>query len=482
MLETIRQYANESLVDLDENNSLCDKHSDYFLDLAETAEPYLVRSEQLEWLARLDADYENLRAALEWALRKKSGELSLRLCAALGRYWYLRTYWLEGSKWLKSALSKTVQNLTEVEKAAREKVLYQDAVLADELDDLERMKTSAEQSFILAQEVSNKKDIAIARFEVARVLYRRLDYENAFPLFEQSYAEFRELHDAYWEAYSYRWASRILVAQGKLSEAERNLQNLALARKAGERLNLADALVGYAHSLYSSNQIDEAQKYVQEADLLFKQISPNINQTSFLFAELAWSKGDYEEAKRHYMEMQERFGLIGEKNLRSHMIANLGLLTMEQGNLDQAQAYLEQALATAHEIDNKVFIARRLAALGTTYYLQGNIERCRQSFRECIPILKELPSGPERNTLLLIVNYIDIPKQEIIASLLGAINHSERESEGPMSPLNRRYYNRAKMQAREKLGIEAFESAFADGQKMSRGEALDLALKTMVEM
>ena len=86
MLETLRQYANEKLVEAGESDALRDRHLEYFLNLAETAEPHLIRPEQLEWLAKLDADYENLRLALEWAMSKESAEPSLRLCAALGTF------------------------------------------------------------------------------------------------------------------------------------------------------------------------------------------------------------------------------------------------------------------------------------------------------------------------------------------------------------------------------------------------------------
>jgi len=479
VLETMRQYANEKLVESGESDMLRDKHLEYFLTLAETAGPYLIRPEQLKWLAQLDADYENLRSALEWALNKDTAESSLRLCAALGRYWYVRTFWLEGSNWLKSALSKTAQNSTLAEKVARVRALYQDAELADQLDDLERMKTSAEQSFILAQDVSDKRDIAIARYEVANAFYRRWDHENALPLLEQSYVEFQALNDRYWQVNSYRWIIEILSSQGKLKFPKKIKMMedlLELARNGGERLNIANVLNELSERLYSQNRLDEALRYAKEADLIFEQISPNINPTSFLFAELAWLKGEFEEAKLHYIEMQERYGLIGEKNLRSAMIASLGRLVMEQGNIDQAQAYFEEALATAREINSTAFIARSLPELGITFYLQGNIEKCKQSFS----MIRGLTTSHERYILLLTVNYIDIPKREIIANILGALDNAQ--SERPISPLNMRYYNRAETQTRKELGDPAFERAFAEGQTMTLNDALDLVLKTVEEM
>ena len=56
---------------------------EYFLNLVETADPHLRREEQIEWLKRLDAEHENLRAALTWAMSKSSAESALRLAGGL---------------------------------------------------------------------------------------------------------------------------------------------------------------------------------------------------------------------------------------------------------------------------------------------------------------------------------------------------------------------------------------------------------------
>ena len=71
LLETIRQYASEKLAESGESDTLQDKHLEYFSTLVEAAGAHLVRPEQLEWLARLDADYENLRLALTDGLLKR---------------------------------------------------------------------------------------------------------------------------------------------------------------------------------------------------------------------------------------------------------------------------------------------------------------------------------------------------------------------------------------------------------------------------
>ncbi len=482
MLETMRQYAHEKLVDAGERDTLHYRHLDYFLQFAETAAPHLIRPEQLKWLAQLDADYENLRLALEWALSKETAELSLRLCAALGKFWHIRSYWLEGSKWMQSALSKPTLDSSAGEKAARVKALYLDAELAYELGDIERMKTSAELSLALAQEGSDKRDIAISRFIAGLALTQR-DDEHACLLMKQSLVEFRELNDPYWEAYSNRCLSYILQIQDKIKSSENTRQSLELARKAGERLNLAKALEDYSEWHFYSNRVNESKRYLEEADILFKQIGSNTSRTSFSLAEIAWLNGDYQEARSLFMELQESLRLLGGKFFRSMVIASLGQLAMEEGNLNQSQAYLEEALATARELEYRMFIVYRLAELANTFYLQGNIEKFKQNYKESIPLAKELIRFPKSRFLVFMLYFICIENPENSARLMGVIDNPHREMEYLMDPLFKRiYYDRAEAHARKVLGDTVFESAFVEGQKMSVDEALDLALKTVEEM
>lgn len=89
MLDTIRAFGAERLAEAGEEEPLRRAHADCFLELAVTAEPFLRRSEQLEWLARLDAEHGNLLAALDWAVTAHP-RTALRLLAALSWYWWLR--------------------------------------------------------------------------------------------------------------------------------------------------------------------------------------------------------------------------------------------------------------------------------------------------------------------------------------------------------------------------------------------------------
>ena len=482
MLETMRQYANEKLVDANESDALRNRHLEYFLVLAEAAAPHLIRSTQLEWLAQLDADYENLRRALEWALSKDTAESSLRLCAALGKFWETRCYWLEGSKWMKSALAKSTPDPTKAEQIARVRALNWDVALASDLDDFERMKTSSELGLTLAQEVSDRRDIAIAKFNVRSYLSRREKYDEAFSLFEESFAAFQELNEAYWVAISHKWLGIILFNKGGQDYLGIATQEVELARKAGERKHLGETLSELSYWLFRDNRLTEAEKYNREADMMLKEIGSSMNDTSVFYAQTAWATGKYEEAESIYMDVQERLGLLGEKNLRSPAIACLGIATMEQDKLDQAQAYLEQALATARELEFTRFIAFRLAELSNVFYRQGNTEKLKQVARECVPHTKGLHKIHKVHPLLMLLQTTYMQNLQISTKGLGSIDTAQTEVALPLDPITKHYWNRIETHARDVLGGAGFESSLAEGQKLSVDEALDLALKTVEEM
>lgn len=483
MLETIKQYATEKLIEANESDHLRDRHLKHFLTLAETAEPHLLRTEQLEWLAQVDAEYQNLRAAFDWALTKESPASALRLCGALGAFWSIRGYWLEGTKWLSSAFALCTKLEGDDEKAAYVKARYWDADLTYRRDDLERAMLSAELSLTISQERDNKRDIAIARFMVALVHYQREDYQAALPLAERSLIEFQELHDANWEARAYDIYGRALIVLGGLTSSERLLRKLELTRKAGERNHLADALYIISIWHYTNNRIDEARKFAEEADLMWKQIGAYVNSASITFALIAWSNGEYERAISYYEDMRDRLGWQGEKHMRSGTIACLGKLAMEQGDLAQAQFHLEQALAILREIDFKPAIALRLAELGNLHQLKGDTGKFKQLIKESISMKSLLNKFAKTSLLITLIDSKAIQAHALSIPLLGTFSNLEISNERPLRIMHRAFlFDQAVSRARERFGDSVFESAFTEGQKMSLDEALDLALKKVEEI
>lgn len=116
LLGTIREYGVQRLAEAGESTTARLAHLAYFTDLAETAEPYLRRTEQVEWLATLAADHDNISAAMRGAIAAGEAQSAMRLAAAAGLYWWLSGNKAEGNE-LVMAATRTPGEVTDDIKA-----------------------------------------------------------------------------------------------------------------------------------------------------------------------------------------------------------------------------------------------------------------------------------------------------------------------------------------------------------------------------
>ena len=106
MLDTIKEYARDRLAESGESELARHAHLAYFTALAETADPHLRRAEQLEWLATLEAEHDNIAAALRGALAAGEAHGAMRLAAGAGWYWWLGGHKAEGIELITAAVAR----------------------------------------------------------------------------------------------------------------------------------------------------------------------------------------------------------------------------------------------------------------------------------------------------------------------------------------------------------------------------------------
>jgi predicted ATPase/DNA-binding SARP family transcriptional activator len=189
MLETIREYAVERLEDSGDVDELRRRHADYFLGLAEEAEPNL-RGSPGDWLDRLEAEHDNFRAGLDRLEALGESERCLRLAGALWRFWYLRGHLAEGRHRLESALLAG-----ERPTAARAKSLNGAAVMAVNTGDSATAKLRAEEGLALHRALGDRWGAAYAGFMLGNSRLMEGAERDAQALFEESVRVFRQLGD-----------------------------------------------------------------------------------------------------------------------------------------------------------------------------------------------------------------------------------------------------------------------------------------------
>ena len=152
LLETVREYALERLSESGAELAIFERHAACFLALAEAAEPQLEGGGQVEWLARLEREHDNIRAALKWFVEQADPEKGLRLSAALWRFWYMRGHFKEGRWWHERALGMG----GDVSPAVRAKALNAAGMLTTEQSDFSRARDLYERSLALRDLLVNR--------------------------------------------------------------------------------------------------------------------------------------------------------------------------------------------------------------------------------------------------------------------------------------------------------------------------------------
>jgi non-specific serine/threonine protein kinase len=163
LLETVRQYGRERLIEAGEAEAVRRRHRGWFLALAEKAEPHLRGTDEAEWGDSLDQELDNLRAALEGSIKAGEVELELRLATALLGFWLWRSLWEEGGQWLEGALARSeplARNASRAVSKARAVAFWGAARIAWLLGDQAVSRSRAEESVRLCRELGDKHQLA----------------------------------------------------------------------------------------------------------------------------------------------------------------------------------------------------------------------------------------------------------------------------------------------------------------------------------
>lgn len=255
MLETVRERAAELLDDA-ERAALERGHAAHFLRLAEEAEPQLLGAEQALWLNRLEAEHDNLRAALEFCRTNGDGlaaETGLRLAGALWRFWQVRGYLNEGRERLAAVLSQTLPPGTKNEAAtgplleARAKALNGAGNLADQEGDYAAARLFYEECLVLQRGLGDRAGVAVALNNLGQVAHAEGDFARARSFFDESLALWWELGGRWGIAYLLDNKGRAARRQGDDATALSLFEvSLAIRRELDDKGGIGESLINLA--------------------------------------------------------------------------------------------------------------------------------------------------------------------------------------------------------------------------------------------
>lgn len=304
----IGEYAREKLRESGDEDVICARLADYILQLAESAEPELRGQQQSIWLDRLDAERNNLRAALDWILKSESNrdlEIGLRIVSALAGFWWMRGL-NEGRDWL-TALLQHPQATKRTVARAKALALAGDLTIEQEGNHA-AARSMYQESLLISRELGYQQGVAIALLGLGTVAHAGSDFGDAQSLTEQSLAIWKALNESWGIAWALHRLGDLAFDQGDL-EAACLLYNecLVIRRELGDQSGVA----------WVFNMLGEVARYeghIERAQVL------------------------YEESLRLHRELGNKAGITAT-------ISNLGYLVLYKGNHRLARALFEESLS-----------------------------------------------------------------------------------------------------------------------------------------
>ena len=330
-LETILEYAREKLLQANEGDELRTRHLDFFIALAEQAEPELFGRNQTLWANRLEQDHDNFRAALHWAFDNNTASQLVQLAGALGYFWYVRGYWRQADEWLGHAL----QGMNEqIEARWRARISSAAGTAAWQVNDIKR-----------AQELHTR----------ALEIYKALG-------------------DEWHTAFSMTNLAVQFDAQG-LPERAAGLYDAALqlASRLGSPFLVYQASVNFSLLYSDENNLERAEELLETA---MQAVLASGNERALAIAalnlaEVQARRGHMNKARMSLEMAQERIQMGQVSSLSSTFCISYGFVLVMLGELDQAEQNYLAGVEASKQFDSASDLSKNLLGIGVVRAKRG---------------------------------------------------------------------------------------------------------------
>jgi predicted ATPase/DNA-binding XRE family transcriptional regulator len=375
MLETIREYGGERLAEDLEATSPGDRHAAYYLALAERTAHALTGPEAAAGLAALDAENDNLRAALRWARDREDRMTALRLAGALWRFWMHRGHLSEGRRWFAEAfalpgddgLAAPVAQVNWLVGAAR---------LAMDQAAFTEATAYCEQAAAVARERGDTADQAAA-LNTQGTLARGLN----------QYAKSAQAHEA----------------------------ALPLARAAGDRGDAATALLGLAYvAMFTGDAVRAAglaEESLAEARASRDQVI--LAQVLFFMSWVASNGAGFERAGVLATEALSLFTRLGDTSGRAEAIFVLGTVAIYSARYAEAVDLLTVCVNLHRDGGAEPIMARDLGGLGTGLLNLGDLARARVALDESLVVARRYEDRWSSAMSLMLLGHVDLAEGDV---------------------------------------------------------------------
>lgn len=497
MLQTIHEFAQDLLAASDELAIVQQRHAEFFLDLAEEANTHRFSEREGAWHDRLILEYPNIRAALQWFLDTRDGERLTGMAGALAGLWIVRGQHREGRTWLDAALA------TESSASTRLRCLYRASVLAEEQGDIPSSTRLAEETLDLAQRDGDAKELADAQRRLGQMLIVTGERDRGVSLLNDALLCHKSAGDAFGAADVLRTLAEVAVQQSDLSLARTCLEEaIERSRSVADERGVANGLFQLALLALGDGDGDRAIALMEDAAHRWRQTNTMASEAMtrvYLGILFINHLGDDARAEALLTEALQFWREAGHSAGVATILVALGHVARQLGDLDRAEAFLQEALALISAMDpSLVPVGTSLRAeheLGQVALARGDRAQAMRCYRASLERLRAIPreewasqglmneglSGVAAESLRLVAQAAADSSTECAARLLGAAPAIQAAAHFPLLRAEQSRVEQVEGDVRQRLSGEDFARAWADGEAFSVEDALDEALRLTVD-
>ena len=434
-LETIRQYALEKFLETGEVEAVRDRHLDFFVALAEQAEPELTGPAQQMWTARLEREQENIRAALRWA-EARDPLAGVRIVSALRWFWDAHEHYVDACDWLARVVEREEIGLPP---RARARALSVLAFLSIARYDIAHTEALANEADRACRKVDDTRGLALSLLTQGITANIQGERTASETLLLDSLDMYRALCDRAGQVDVLLGLGANVIGHRDFIRARGYLEAaLALCRELGHLAGIAQCLQGLGSLALRHGDLMLAEQWLNQSTAALRVITAqDISSSSELLGELAYWQGNYTEARARFQESLRLSEELGHQLTATWATIRLGYVEMQQGNIQAARAVFRQSMIELRE---------RNVPVGVVFAVEG------------MAALAEIEGQPER-----------------AAQLLAWADTMRAEIDDPRPPVEQDAVNRMVTRLANSLGERSFAEAQATSRAMAAEEAIRLA-------
>ena len=338
LLETVRQYARDKLLEMGETEGTRGKHFDYCFALAKQAEPRLHSFGASEWVTRLELEHDNLRAAMQWAMQNRFEDL-LRMIPLLAYFWNRRGYEEEARGVIREAVEHAsllpdFQGEADPERLRLMARVWQTlAMQAFSQGDNLRAAEASDQAVGLARRVGDKRALAVALAFKATATLSDGQMNDVQDMLAEGLAAAGESQDPVALGLPLTMYAQIYgVITGDFKKAGTDLaRGSALIQANGDDWSATMALLSGAMIAKYSGDFAAARKQFTAVEPLFRDLGDQ-HRTNMVRSELAHIEryeGHYAQAEAMYRETIREWQRIGHRAAVAHQLECMASLAMQ---------------------------------------------------------------------------------------------------------------------------------------------------------